>query len=30
VQTLLPPESRASFHTIHDSNNKFALSEAQL
>jgi 4-amino-4-deoxy-L-arabinose transferase-like glycosyltransferase len=30
IQGLLPPEARASLHAIHESNNKFALLQAEL
>jgi 4-amino-4-deoxy-L-arabinose transferase-like glycosyltransferase len=30
IESLMPPETRASLHVIHDSNNKFALLQAEL
>jgi len=30
LQGMLPPETRGSFHVIHDQNNKFSLAQADL
>ncbi|HXT99367.1 MAG TPA: glycosyltransferase family 39 protein, partial [Polyangia bacterium] len=30
LQAMLPAESRASFHVVHDENNKFSLAQADL